>query len=87
MSLDLNGLKKINDTAGHHAGDLALVTVSKCISDCISNHSQAYRIGGDEFVVLFFSENAAVVPDIEKKINDAVKKNRLQHCSQTRYGR
>ena len=73
LSLDVNGLKTLNDTIGHDAGDLALVTVGKCISECASKHAQAYRVGGDEFIVLFFSGDAAVIADTEQKINAAVK--------------
>lgn len=72
ISLDVNGLKTLNDTIGHHAGDLALVTVGKCISSFVNSNAQAYRIGGDEFIILFFSGDAAAVAEIEKKIHDAV---------------
>lgn len=48
--LDLNGLKEINDKMGHSAGD----TLLRQMADCIRNHfaGKAYRIGGDEFVVI-----------------------------------
>lgn len=74
MSLDVNGLKALNDNAGHHAGDLALVTVGRCISKFAGRGTQAYRVGGDEFIILFFSGNEATVADIETRIDDAVKK-------------
>lgn len=71
-SLDINGLKKLNDTLGHNAGDEALITIGKCISSSLNSHSLAYRIGGDEFIVLFFRLNAAEIADIERKIINAV---------------
>lgn len=48
---DLNGLKIINDTLGHAAGDKYIKAGSRliCLKFC---HSPVYRIGGDEFVVL-----------------------------------
>ena len=48
---DINGLKKVNDTLGHKAGDDYIRKGCKMICDVFS-HSPVYRVGGDEFVVL-----------------------------------
>ena len=48
---DVNGLKKINDTQGHKAGDEYIRRACKMICDIFS-HSPVYRIGGDEFAVI-----------------------------------
>ena len=48
---DVNGLKRINDTLGHAAGDEYIRKACKMICD-IFGHSPVYRIGGDEFVVI-----------------------------------
>ena len=48
---DVNGLKKINDTQGHKAGDEYIRRACKMICDVFS-HSPVYRVGGDEFVAL-----------------------------------
>ncbi len=48
---DLNGLKAINDTLGHEAGDEYLKSACKLICEHYK-HSPVYRIGGDEFVVI-----------------------------------
>jgi diguanylate cyclase (GGDEF)-like protein len=47
---DLNGLKQVNDTQGHAAGDAYIREASRLICDRYK-HSPVYRIGGDEFVV------------------------------------
>ncbi|MCR5355120.1 MAG: GGDEF domain-containing protein [Lachnospiraceae bacterium] len=47
---DVNGLKFVNDTYGHEAGDRWIQNACKLICD-IYQHSPVYRIGGDEFVV------------------------------------
>ncbi len=52
VSMDMNGLKQINDTWGHHAGDQALITCCKCMKGSLPPKTKLYRIGGDEFVVL-----------------------------------
>lgn len=48
---DVNGLKEINDTFGHQAGDAALQQAARLLTKCYGIEN-AYRIGGDEFLVL-----------------------------------
>ena len=48
---DVNGLKKINDTQGHKAGDEYIRKASRMICEIFA-HSPVYRIGGDEFTVI-----------------------------------
>ena len=48
---DINGLKKLNDEKGHHAGDRAICFVARILSETYGEDS-VYREGGDEFVVL-----------------------------------
>lgn len=55
---DLNGLKQINDTYGHDAGDKYIIAASRLIAGCFSN-SVIYRIGGDEFTVIVEGEDYA----------------------------
>ncbi|MCR5656764.1 MAG: GGDEF domain-containing protein, partial [Butyrivibrio sp.] len=49
--IDLNFLKKINDSFGHEKGDLAIQKLSRIICTIFA-HSPVFRIGGDEFVVI-----------------------------------
>lgn len=51
MVADVNGLKAVNDTLGHEAGDQLIQNASTCITEVYAN-SPVYRIGGDEFVVV-----------------------------------
>lgn len=53
ISLDMNGLKTINDTYGHAAGDESLITLAFCFTKAIRVAKQSvYRMGGDEFVIV-----------------------------------
>lgn len=52
LYLDLDRFKVLNDTFGHHHGDLLLVEVTKRIKAILSREITVARIGGDEFVVL-----------------------------------
>lgn len=49
---DINGLKEINDTQGHEAGDRLLVKFSRILSECCLKKEYPIRLGGDEFIVL-----------------------------------
>jgi diguanylate cyclase (GGDEF)-like protein len=50
--LDLDGLKQINDTEGHLAGDDALRALGASLAEGMRTEDAAYRFGGDEFVVV-----------------------------------
>ena len=52
VSIDMNGLKHINDTRGHTAGDEALTTLSNCFMRAVKIRQTVYRIGGDEFLII-----------------------------------
>ena len=52
-SVDMNGLKKTNDELGHDAGDRALRMIARGLHSITSRKVIAYRVGGDEFMILF----------------------------------
>ena len=69
FSIDINGLKRVNDTLGHEAGDELICGAAACIKNVFDEVGSCYRTGGDEFIVLAsVSKKEAVkcVQDIEK---------------------
>jgi diguanylate cyclase (GGDEF)-like protein len=52
MAIDLDGLKAVNDTQGHQAGDAHIVRLAQAIKTEIGVFGSVYRTGGDEFMVL-----------------------------------
>ena len=48
---DIDGLKELNDTQGHEAGDRLIVSVATCLASAFGN-SNVYRTGGDEFCII-----------------------------------
>ena len=51
--IDLDRFKNINDTWGHHAGDMALKAVVDAMLSCVRDTDSVIRFGGDEFVLVF----------------------------------
>lgn len=61
--IDLDNMKKINDTLGHHEGDLALMEIATVLRETFRDYDIIARIGGDEFGVLAIdvSESSAEI--------------------------
>lgn len=49
---DIDGLKKVNDTYGHNAGDNLIKSIADCLRGVCRDQEVCMRFGGDEFVVL-----------------------------------
>lgn len=60
LYIDVNLFKQVNDQFGHDRGDLVL---RECAELLKQSSSQAYRIGGDEFVLLLNEENPALISE------------------------
>lgn len=59
LLMDLNHFKDINDTLGHHRGDLVLQEVAQRLQSFLTAPAVAARLGGDEFAIL--------LPDLDRK--------------------
>lgn len=64
MMCDLNGLKHVNDTKGHAAGDKYICDAAEALMACFGK-DEVYRVGGDEFVVVLFQEE---IEDWERRM-------------------
>ena len=71
---DVNGLKHINDTLGHKAGDIYIQDACKLICDYFK-HSPVFRIGGDEFAVILQGHDYEQRHQLLDEINEVVEKN------------
>ena len=75
---DVNGLKTVNDTLGHIAGDEYIRSASRLVCQTFA-HSPVFRIGGDEFVAILRGSDFENRERLEKKFTEAVKENVDQH--------
>ncbi len=77
---DINGLKFVNDTMGHAAGDQLIKGASALICD-IFNHGSVFRTGGDEFVVLLqgkgYDTRDEVIAAFNGKAEENIRKNEV----------
>ncbi|MBE5912380.1 bifunctional diguanylate cyclase/phosphodiesterase [Pseudobutyrivibrio sp.] len=71
---DLNGLKKVNDTLGHKAGDDFIIRGCEIICTAFA-HSPVYRAGGDEFIVIAKGTDYEALDRRIEKINRINAKN------------
>ena len=65
FTIDINGLKTVNDSLGHEAGDELIRGAAACIVNAFGTGRSCYRTGGDEFVVL--------TPMSREEAGDAIK--------------
>ena len=72
ISIDLNGLKKVNDTEGHIMGDRYLSEFTKTLENCFKWKGFIARIGGDEFVAILQGEYLNSADELIKNLNFAL---------------
>ena len=80
ISIDMNGLKFLNDNGGHSAGDEALINLALCFIRPLSNKQFAYRVGGDEFIIVCRKTTEEDVIKIVNKIKKYVSETKYS-CS------
>ena len=71
---DIDGLKLVNDTLGHKAGDELITNTVRIIEDCIGQDDVVARVGGDEFAILLPNKDSKQVEAVCQCIQEHVKK-------------
>ena len=76
IQIDMNELKYLNDNFGHDVGDEALTELANIFSSAIDNNTMcAYRLSGDEFVVLMFQGKKEVLEKTVSSIKEELDKS------------
>jgi diguanylate cyclase (GGDEF)-like protein len=83
LYFDLDGLKAINDTFGHAAGDAALIHVAEVLLAHTRSSDVIGRLGGDEFGVLLTRADEATAHGKAARLSDAVACTRLSWKGET----
>ena len=84
--IDLNFLKKINDTYGHEIGNRAIISLCR-ITCSVFEHSPVFRVGGDEFVAILRDHDLEcadiLVHEFKRKLESLKNDSRLEFWEQT----
>lgn len=80
IQFDMDGLKYINDNYGHSEGDKALRAIANAIAISIKKHMYAYRLGGDEFIVIVTGKEENDISEVVSLFKEEIAKTNY-HCS------
>lgn len=83
LYVDVDGLKMINDTLGHHAGDQALIQVADLLSSGVRKSDVVARIGGDEFGILLENANEQTARETAGRLVDLIAASEFMHEGDT----
>lgn len=72
LAIDADHFKRINDKFGHAAGDLALQFISEVLLESIKGSDYAFRIGGEEFLLLLVDSDLIRAKEIAEQIRSRI---------------
>ena len=75
ICIDLDNFKRLNDTQGHNAGDEVLKHIASALDSYIAKQGNAYRFGGDEFVVIIdHQQPQKFIEQVENSLQDILQR-------------
>ena len=88
--LDINNLKKINDTYGHMEGDRYIVFFCNLIKNKLQAEDVFFRMGGDEFIIIFMNNNKSqaevIWKEYRKEFEEVNRKGELPYSISASHG-
>lgn len=75
VSIDVNGLKFINDTLGHVNGDQVIIDAAHIISEIFGSKGNVSRIGGDEFGIILSNQKEEQIEEMLEQLNGRVEQH------------
>ena len=83
LFVDIDGLKRINDSHGHQAGDEALIRVSEMLVSGVRGGDCVARLGGDEFGILLEHADEAIAGDTAARLVERIAGCEFRHNGAT----
>jgi diguanylate cyclase (GGDEF)-like protein len=83
LFVDLDGLKLINDTFGHQAGDKALIKVARILVDGVRKSDVVARLGGDEFAILLDHVDETAALETVSRLAELIAGSEFTHGGKT----
>ena len=83
IMLDIDDFKKVNDNYGHHEGDRLLQSVASTIRENMRDNDYAFRMGGDEFLILLPETNEEQAYHLAKRMRKEIENKKLQSDTQS----
>ena len=74
IAVDVDDFKKINDSHGHQAGDLALLSLADALRTTVRDDDKLFRIGGDEFAVVMDVHGTVEIDRIARRLLAAARR-------------
>ena len=84
--IDLDGLKKVNDTLGHHIGDEYIKSISDNLQEAMRKTDTLCRIGGDEFVLILLECNEEAAKKRLYELNEKIVSLQTSYPMSISYG-
>jgi diguanylate cyclase (GGDEF)-like protein len=79
LFVDLDGLKSINDSFGHQAGDVALIQVAHLLVGGVRRSDVVARLGGDEFAILLAHSTEDNAHETASRLADLIANCEIKH--------
>jgi len=76
--LDIDFFKSVNDTYGHHAGDMVLIDAAKCFSENIRSNDFIGRQGGEEFLALIEGVDLEEIGMIGERVRSSIEESTIK---------